>query len=77
MSEISFVVADQQVAAARLDPNSSQVREMAGSAIPHMPFELQFLPGDRKRDAQHAIARYIRDPFGSTRDSLGVGEALF
>ena len=57
MSEVSFVIADQQVATVRLDPNSLQGRNMAGLPALYMPLELQLLPGGQKRDVQYTLLR--------------------
>ncbi len=57
MSEVSFVIANQQVATVRLDPNSLQGRDMAGVPVLYMPFKLQLLPGGQKRDVQYTLLR--------------------
>jgi hypothetical protein len=57
MSEVSFVVADHQVATVRLDPNSLQGRDVAGVPALYMPLKLQLLPGGQKRDVQYTLLR--------------------
>ncbi len=57
MSEVSFVMAGQQVATVRLDPNSLQGREMTGSPVLYMPLKLHLLPGGQKRDVQYTLLR--------------------
>lgn len=69
MSEVSFNIADLQVATIRLDPNSLQGREMAGLPVLHMPLKLQLLPGGQKRDVQYTIVR-----LAGTLQNQPVGE---
>jgi hypothetical protein len=57
MSEVSFVVADHQVATVRLDPNSLQGRDVAGVPALYMPLKLQLLPAGQKRDVQYTLLR--------------------
>jgi hypothetical protein len=57
MSEVSFVVADHQVATVRLDPNSLQGRDVAGVPALYMPLKLQLLPGGQNRDVQYTLLR--------------------
>ncbi|MGH9711760.1 MAG: hypothetical protein ACRD5M_00465 [Candidatus Acidiferrales bacterium] len=57
MSEVSFVVAEHQVATVRLDPNSLQGRDMAGVPVLYMPLKLQLLPGGQKRDVEYTLLR--------------------
>jgi len=57
MSEVSFVIADQQVATVRLDPNSLQGRDTAGALVLYMPLKLQLLLGGQKRDVQYTLLR--------------------
>lgn len=69
MGEVSFTIADQQVATVRLDPNSLQGREMAGLPVLYMPLKLQLLPAGQKRDVQYTIVRLA----GTLQNQL-VGE---
>ena len=57
MTEVSFVVADHQVATVRLDPNSLQGREMAGVPVLYLPLKLQLLPSGQKRDVEYTMVR--------------------
>jgi hypothetical protein len=57
MSEVSFVIADRQVATVRLEPNTLQGRDMAGLPVLYLPFKLQLVPGGQKGDVQYTIVR--------------------
>lgn len=57
MAEVSFAIADRQVATVRLDPNSLQGREIAGAPVLYMPLKLQLLPGGQKQEVQYALLR--------------------
>src|SRR5260370_10752743 len=65
MSEVSFVIADQQVATVRLDPNSLQGREMAGLPLLYMPLKLQLLPAGERQYSLVRLAGVLQNqPLG-------------
>ncbi len=57
MSEVSFIVADRQVATVRLEPNSLRGRNMAGLPVLYLPLQLQLLPGGQNLDVQYILVR--------------------
>ena len=69
MSEVSFVIADRQVATVRLDPNSVQGRDIAGLPVLYMPLKLQLLPAGQRGDVQYTIVR-----LAGTLQSQPLGE---
>jgi hypothetical protein len=58
MSEVSFAIADRQVATVRLEPNNVQGRDMAGQPALYLPLQLQLLPGGQNADVQYTLVRF-------------------
>jgi hypothetical protein len=57
MSEVSFVIADRQVATFRLEPNNIQGRDLAGQPALYLPLQMQLLPGGQQKNVQYTLVR--------------------
>jgi len=69
MSEISFAIANRQVATVRIDPNSVQGRDTGGLPQLYLPLKLQLLPAGQSGDIQYTIVR-----LAGTLHSQQIGE---
>lgn len=57
MSEVTFAIANRNVATVRLDPNAISGRDKAGLPELHIPLKLQLLPAGEKSDVQYTVVR--------------------
>lgn len=57
MSEVSFDIANRHVATVRLDPNSVEGRDIAGTPALYIPLKLQLLPTGQSGNVQYTIIR--------------------